>query len=498
MRRWAGSISIIARTVVIVGVVEIFTHSAVVLMGVTDRATNLLLDVLLLSVLSAPLLYLFVIKEFGRRVAMAEALEKRAELTGQLLSLMDNVPGVVYRGAPDWSIGFIGAEVKNLTGYAPGEFTGGGVDWRSIIHPDDLELVKTAFSDAVRRKEKTLRVEYRVKHVDGGYRWLEDRRQMIYGAGGDLLSIEGLLLDMTERKSMEETVQNQFHFMQVLLDAIPTPIYYKNTQGRYLGCNKAYEEYVGLSKDHLVGKTVHDIAPKDLADIYRKSDDDLFRQRGIQAFEASAVPADGKRHAVIFNKATFLNPDGSLGGLVGSVLDITDRKRAEEARALLEMAVGQSNEMIMITDVDGTIQYVNPAFERLTGYAREESVGRNPRFLQSERHDKAFYREMWDKLARGKTWSGRMINRKKNGELFEEEASISPVRDTDGKVISFLGVKRDITQLVSLEKQVRTAQRMEAVGTLAGGIAHDFNNALTGIVGFGDLLHERFAADTSC
>ncbi|OGP78998.1 MAG: hypothetical protein A2Z26_00385 [Deltaproteobacteria bacterium RBG_16_66_15] len=247
-----------------------------------------------------------------------------------------------------------------------------------------------------------------------------------------------------------------------------------------------------------MGKTVHDIAPKDLADIYRKSDDDLFRQRGIQAFEASAVPADGKRHAVIFNKATFLNPDGSLGGLVGSVLDITDRKRAEEARALLEMAVGQSNEMIMITDVDGTIQYVNPAFERLTGYAREESVGRNPRFLQSERHDKAFYREMWDKLARGKTWSGRMINRKKNGELFEEEASISPVRDTDGKVISFLGVKRDITQLVSLEKQVRTAQRMEAVGTLAGGIAHDFNNALTGIVGFGDLLHERFAADTSC
>jgi len=262
MRRWAGSISIIARTVVIVGVVEIFTHSAVVLMGVTDRATNLLLDVLLLSVLSAPLLYLFVIKEFGRRVAMAEALEKRAELTGQLLSLMDNVPGVVYRGAPDWSIGFIGAEVKNLTGYAPGEFTGGGVDWRSIIHPDDLELVKTAFSDAVRRKEKTLRVEYRVKHVDGGYRWLEDRRQMIYGAGGYLLSIEGLLLDMTERKSMEETVQNQFHFMQVLLDAIPTPIYYKNTQGRYLGCNKAYEEYVGLSKDHLVGKTVHDIAPR--------------------------------------------------------------------------------------------------------------------------------------------------------------------------------------------------------------------------------------------
>jgi len=223
MRRWAGSISIIARTVVIVGVVEIFTHSAVVLMGVTDRATNLLLDVLLLSVLSAPLLYLFVIKEFGRRVAMAEALEKRAELTGQLLSLMDNVPGVVYRGAPDWSIGFIGAEVKNLTGYAPGEFTGGGVDWRSIIHPDDLELVKTAFSDAVRRKEKTLRVEYRVKHVDGGYRWLEDRRQMIYGAGGYLLSIEGLLLDMTERKSMEETVQNQFHFMQVLLDAIPHP-----------------------------------------------------------------------------------------------------------------------------------------------------------------------------------------------------------------------------------------------------------------------------------
>ncbi len=609
----------IVRIVLIIGVVELFVHESLLLVGVTDRAVRTFLDAFLLSLLSAPLLYLFVIKEFGRRVALVEGSEKREELTGQLISLMDNVPGVVYRGAPDWSINFIGAEVKNLTGHAPDEFTGGGVDWRSIIHPDDLESVRNAFSNAVHRKERSLRVEYRVNHVDSGYRWLEDRRQLVYATGGEFVSVEGLLLDMTERKSMEDALQAQFHMLQVVLDAIPSPIFYKDAGGVYLGCNKAYEEYLGIPKERFAGKTVYDVAPKDLADVYRKADDELFRSRGIQVYEASVVPADGRRHAVIFNKATFLNPDGSLGGLVGTILDITDRKRAEEevresnqilratiqasplpivcldldgtvkmwnraaesvfgwteneavgrpypiipedkraefrslleqgargpitgvevrrrrkdgspidisiwtsplfdtggtvtgmmavlvditdrkrmeeTRIRLEMAVEQSDETIMITDVDGTIQYVNPAFERVTGYAREEAVGRNPRFLQSGKHDKAFYREIRDKLAGGEAWNGRLINKKKNGELFEEEATISPVRDSAGKVINYLGVKRDITRLVSLEKQVRTAQRMEAVGTLAGGIAHDFNNALTGILGFGELLHARFAAD---
>jgi two-component system NtrC family sensor kinase len=181
--------------------------------------------------------------------------------------------------------------------------------------------------------------------------------------------------------------------------------------------------------------------------------------------------------------------------VLGNFRDVTERRKAEETLARLGMAVEQSAETIVITDREGTIQYVNPAFERITGYSVEEVIGKNPRILQSGKHDESFYREMWGTLLRGEVWEGHFTNRKKDGSLYEEDATISPVRDSSGNIVSFVSVKRDVTQLRLLEKQVRTAQKMEAVGTLAGGIAHDFNNVLTVIIGYGEMLKLRIAND---
>ena len=182
---------------------------------------------------------------------------------------------------------------------------------------------------------------------------------------------------------------------------------------------------------------------------------------------------------------------------IGDDMDRSEgiRKHTEGKLARLGMAVDQAAEAIIITDREGTILYVNPAFERISGYSREEAVGKNPRILRSGKQDKSLYREIWGILARGEVWTGHLINRRKDGSLYEEDATISPVRDSSGNIISFVAVMRDVTQLLLIEKQMRTAQKMEAVGTLAGGIAHDFNNALTGIVGFGELLRMRMAGD---
>ena len=184
---------------------------------------------------------------------------------------------------------------------------------------------------------------------------------------------------------------------------------------------------------------------------------------------------------------------GQLGRAFDEMAEEIQRREEEFAR--LAMAVDQSAEAVVITDREGTILYVNPAFERITGYSREEAVGKNPRILRSGKHDESFYREMWETLLRGEVWEGHFINRKKDGSLYEEDATISPVRDSAGNIVSFVAVKRDVTRLLSLEKQVRMAQKMEAVGTLAGGIAHDFNNALTVIIGFGEMLKRRIAND---
>jgi PAS domain S-box-containing protein len=150
--------------------------------------------------------------------------------------------------------------------------------------------------------------------------------------------------------------------------------------------------------------------------------------------------------------------------------------------------VEQAAEAIVITDISGQILYVNPAFEKTTGYTRQEAVGQNPRILKSGKHDSVFYRQMWDSLAQGKVWSGRIINKKKNGALYEEEMTISPIRDSAGKIINYVAVKHDVTQEVALEEQLRQVQKMESIGQLAGGVAHDFNNILTVIQGNASLL----------
>ncbi|MGA2177574.1 MAG: response regulator [Verrucomicrobiota bacterium] len=168
--------------------------------------------------------------------------------------------------------------------------------------------------------------------------------------------------------------------------------------------------------------------------------------------------------------------------------EIAERKLMEEAHSRLATAVEQAAEAIVITDVSGKILYVNPAFEKITGYTRTEAIGQNPRMLKSGKHDEAFYQQMWGNLVQGKVWSGRITNKKKSGALYEEEMTLSPVYDSAGKVVNYVALKRDVTQEVTLETQFRQGQKMEAIGQLAGGVAHDFNNILTAIHGNASLL----------
>ena len=158
-----------------------------------------------------------------------------------------------------------------------------------------------------------------------------------------------------------------------------------------------------------------------------------------------------------------------IGGetfIVSTGLDVTDRRRAEEQQARLSQVVEQTAESIVITDPGGTILYVNPAFEAVSGYTRAEAIGQNPRILKSGNQDAAFYRRMWEVLARGEVWTGRLINRRKDGILFEEHATIGPVRDAAGRVTSYVAVKRDVTNETRLERQLLQAQKIDAVGAL--------------------------------
>jgi PAS domain S-box-containing protein len=174
-------------------------------------------------------------------------------------------------------------------------------------------------------------------------------------------------------------------------------------------------------------------------------------------------------------------------GTVGIIRDITERKTAENKLLLLSSAIEQSSEVVVITDLMGKIQYTNPAFERITGYRMQEVVGENPRVLKSGKHEEQFYHALWETILSGGIWKGYMINRRKDGVLYEEEAVVFPVKDHDGRIVNFTKIARDVTEEREMESSLRQAQKMEALGRLAGGVAHDFNNLLTGLIGNAEL-----------
>jgi len=203
--------------------------------------------------------------------------------------------------------------------------------------------------------------------------------------------------------------------------------------------------------------------------------------------EEEILHPDGTLRITLTTKLPLKDARGDVTALIGIGRDISERKRAEVERARLVAAIEQAAETIVITDAAGVILYVNPAFEKVTGYTRQEAVGRNPRILKSGKHDAEFYRRMWAVLAHGEVWRGRLTNKRKDGSLYEEEATVSPVHDAAQKIVNYVAVKRDITREVQLESQLRHAQKMEAVGRLAGGVAHDFNNLLMAIMGYSEL-----------
>lgn len=179
-----------------------------------------------------------------------------------------------------------------------------------------------------------------------------------------------------------------------------------------------------------------------------------------------------------------------------SLRELTERKRAEEHLRKLSVAVEQSPASIMITDSHGAIEYVNSHFSTLTGYSLDEVVGKNPNILKTGETGREEYKQLWETILAGGEWRCEFHNRKKNGDLYWEQALIAPIRDSNGTITHFIAIKEDVTERKQLEAQLWHTQKMDAIGQLAGGIAHDFNNILAAIVGYAGIMRLKLPDDS--
>ena len=316
---------------------------------------------------------------------------------------------------------------------------------------------------------------------------LEDKMEELDKANRELQR------DVAEHKQMQKRLMESERKARAIFDLSVGFIGLLTPDGTVVEANRSALDFAGVQLTDVLGKPLWETPWWD------HSTDEQERIRAavrtatsgeLVRFETTHRATDGTIHTIDFSIKPLKDEAGRVVLLIPQGRDITDRKRAEDAHARLATAVEQAAEAIIITDTNGEILYVNPAFEKTAGYTRQEAVGKNPRILKSGKHDDAFYRQMWESLVQGRVWSGRIINKKKNGALYEEEMTISPIRDSAGKVINYVAVNRDVTQEVALEEQLRQAQKMESIGQLAGGVAHDFNNILVVIQGNASLLLE--------
>ena len=273
-----------------------------------------------------------------------------------------------------------------------------------------------------------------------------------------------------------------------MINHAPIILWAVDTDGALTFCAGKGLESLGFKPGELVGRSLLDVCsdvPLLVADAKRALAGEIVTHNtpiGDLIFEVRQAPLHGE--------------DGRILGAIGAATDITWRQAAEAERERLITAVEQATEDIIISDTSGTILYVNPAFEQVTGYTRQEAVGQKPSILKSGRQNQAFYERLWRTITGGQVWTGRIVNRCKDGRLIEQDASISPIRDSLGRITGYVSVKRDISRQLLIEAQLRQAQKMEAIGTLAGGIAHDFNNILAAIIGYSEIALQDIPAES--
>jgi PAS domain S-box-containing protein len=405
------------------------------------------------------------------------------------------------------TIGWHNQALAHMLGYASDELEGRLVD--DLFH-DPGKLRQTVESlRAAMRREPYANLETVCMRKDGGtfdcqlhyaVMHAETQPPTAIVIAEDITARKGAEAELNSNKArleeLYERTKKSEERARVILDANPDPMVVYDGIGRPAYLNPAFTRVFGWHLAELCDRLIPYV-PDDQKTLTAAKIKEVSASDRAVIFQSRRLTKQGDALMVIISAAGIKDPEGRVVETVVSLTDITAIRHTEAERLLLATALHQAAETILITDVEGTLLYANPAFEKTSGYTLAETLGRKLGFLRSGKHDDAFYRTLWTTIRQGDIWSGRLINKKKNGSLFEEEVTISPVRDETGNVVHFVAVKRDVTHEVQLENQLRQAQKMEAIGTLAGGIAHDFNNILSAVMGFTELGLRKAAAHQS-
>lgn len=252
--------------------------------------------------------------------------------------------------------------------------------------------------------------------------------------------------------------------------------------------NPATSTLLGYKEKELIGEPVSNV-------VAEGKEIPINFSTCIKNVEKTYLAKDGRKIPMLFSGSVMRDDNGNIQGIVCVAQDITERKQAEEALKKLSSAVEQSADSVIITNRDSVIEYINPAFEKLTGYNKEEAIGNTPNILKSGKHDKKYYKSLYETIYSGKVFQDELINKKKNGEIYYAAATIVPIKDTQGTITHFVTSEKDITEHKKAEKiyleNERLAYASKAKSEFLANMSHELRTPLNSILGFSQLLKQK-------
>jgi two-component system, cell cycle sensor histidine kinase and response regulator CckA len=429
----------------------------------------------------------------GSMIETRQAEDALRESERRFRLLADNSADVIWAMTLDGRFTYASPSVKVLSGYTPEEVL--AIPFQEYVVESYVEPVMNELAAHLQKplsdrlQSRTMELQQYCK--DGSTKDIEVTVSWLLNEQGDCIGVQGSTRDITERKLAEEQLRRSEAKYRNIFENMQDVYYETSLDGLILEISPSIE---AISSGQY---RQADLIGRQMLDFYEDAEErdnlvaKLLETGSVSDVEISLRNRDGSLVPCSISAVLWRDDQGNPVKIIGSMRDITKRKKAEAERERLITAIEQGDDVVIITDIEGLIQYANPAFETVTGYTRKEVLGQNPRIFKSGKQDEAFYREMWDTLTSGNTFHGRMINKRKDGSLYTEDATISPVLDAAGNIVNYVAVKRDVTAHIQLETQLIQAQKMESVGRLAGGVAHDYNNMLFIILGYTEMALEQ-------